>query len=52
MKMGIDEKDIGDIPIVAKRHSSAGNGKLPAQPQNSTDGTKISKKEGMLVVKY
>jgi hypothetical protein len=47
MKMGIDEKDIGDIPIVSKRHSTAGNGKLPATAQNSTDGTKISKKEGI-----
>ncbi|KAL4237357.1 1-phosphatidylinositol 4 [Mactra antiquata] len=45
VKMGIDEKDIGDIPVVAKRQTSAGNGKIPAQPQNSMDGTKISKKE-------
>ncbi|XP_060577835.1 1-phosphatidylinositol 4,5-bisphosphate phosphodiesterase beta-4-like isoform X1 [Ruditapes philippinarum] len=49
MKMGIDEKDIGDIPIVSKRHSTAGNGKLPATAQNSTDGTKISKKEEELI---
>lgn len=42
MKMGIDVKDIGDIPIVAKRHST-NNGKVPAQPQNSTDGTRIKK---------
>lgn len=50
--MGIDEQDIGDIPIVAKRQSSAGNGKIPAQPQNSMDGTKISKKEGVLALYF
>ncbi|WAR19423.1 PLCB4-like protein, partial [Mya arenaria] len=45
VKMGIDEKDIGEIPIVAKRHPSAGNGKVLAVSQNSTDGSRLKKED-------
>lgn len=49
VKMGIDEKDIGDIPIVAKRQASTGNGKVLAVTQNSIEGNKV-KKEGKVMV--
>ena len=47
VKMGIDERDIADIPmVVAKRQSSHGNGKCPASIQTSTGEAKGTKKEG------
>lgn len=49
VKMGIDEKDIGDIPVVAKRQASTGNGKVMAVSQNSIEGNRI-KKEGKVLV--
>ena len=45
VKMGIDEKDIGDIPCVSKQQSTHGNGKVTAVSQNSIEGNRI-KKEG------
>ena len=59
-RMGFDEQDIGDIPIVtgAQKQQLATNngkvpvGKLPAVAQNSTDGGKTSKKEGNMCVQY
>ncbi|KAH3846069.1 hypothetical protein DPMN_088363, partial [Dreissena polymorpha] len=43
VKMGIDEKDIGEIPLVAKRHSSSNGSKAYALSQNSTDGSRMKK---------